>query len=103
MQTGVCELKDGRFVMGKTHVHVANESPLVLKHHSNWRMKAMQKMDFRDDAELFFTAPMSISRKDFLVLREKLNVILKEVVEIAKASPAEDLFCLNIDFFCPKN
>ena len=62
-------------------------------------MKAIQKMDFREKAELFFTGPMSISKKDFEGIREKLNLFLTELVETAKASPAEDLFCLNIDFF----
>ncbi|MGE3260260.1 MAG: TIGR02147 family protein [Bacteriovoracia bacterium] len=99
VQTGICVEEKGKFHMGKTHVHVPNESPLVVKHHSNWRMKAMQRMDFREEAELFFTAPMSISKKDFAAIREKLNVVIKEAVEVAKASRSEDLFCLNIDFF----
>ncbi|MGZ3651712.1 MAG: TIGR02147 family protein [Bdellovibrionota bacterium] len=97
--TGVCYQEGDRFRMGPTHVHVANESPFVTKHHSNWRMKAIQRMDDREPDELFFTAPISISRADFAVIREKLNVAIKEAVEVAKESPAEDLFCLNIDFF----
>jgi uncharacterized protein (TIGR02147 family) len=99
VETGVCYEADGVFKMGKVHVHVANESPFVLKHHSNWRMKALQRMDVREQSELFFTAPMSISRKDFALIRERLNALVKEIVDIAKASVSEDLFCLNIDFF----
>lgn len=85
--------------MGETHLHIPNESPLVVKHHTNWRMKAVQKMDTRESAELFFTSPMSISVKDFDVIRERLNIALKGIVDIAKESPAEEVVCLNIDFF----
>lgn len=56
-------------------------------------------MDYREDRELFFTAPMSISKKDFARIRERLNAFIKEAVEIAKESQAEELCCLNIDFF----
>ncbi|HEY8270608.1 MAG TPA: hypothetical protein VIG33_06935 [Pseudobdellovibrionaceae bacterium] len=42
---------------------------------------------------------MSISKKDFEVLREKFNLAIKEVVDIAKESAAEEIVCLNIDFF----
>lgn len=71
----------------------------VVKHHTNWRMKAIQKMDTRAKEELYFTAPMSIAKKDFELIREKLNVALKDIVDIAKESAAEEVVCLNIDFF----
>ena len=85
--------------MGETHIHITNESPHVVKHHINWRMRGIQKMDSREQNELFFTAPMSIAKKDFNLIREKLNGCIKEIVNIGKESHAETLFCLNIDFF----
>lgn len=98
-QTGLCNLKNEIYSVGEIHVHVSNESPFVVKHHTNWRIRAIDKMDSRDSSELFFTAPMSIARKDFEVIREKLNMAIKEVVNVAKDSPAEEIVCLNIDFF----
>jgi uncharacterized protein (TIGR02147 family) len=98
-QSGLCIEKKGVFHIGDVHFHIPNESPLVVKHHTNWRIKAMQKMDLRSHEELFFTAPMSISKKDFENIREKINRLIKEAVDIAKESAAEDVACLNIDFF----
>lgn len=98
-QVGLCKEESGKYFLGESHVHVPNESPFVVKHHTNWRMKAIQKMDSRDSEELFFTAPMSIAKNDFNIVREKINVALKEIVEVAKESPAEEVVCLNIDFF----
>jgi len=99
VQSGLCNEASGVYTIGDLHIHVPNESPHVTKHHTNWRMKGVQRMDTRKGDELFFTSPMSISKKDFAKIREKLNVAIQEVVRIAKDSPAEDLVCLNIDFF----
>ena len=102
VSTGVCLEEEGIYRIGAAHIHVPNESPFVIKHHTNWRMRAIHEMDQRQKDELYFTAPMSISEKDFAVIREKLNQIIREVVDQAKASEAQILTCLNIDFFRTK-
>lgn len=102
VQCGICNEDDGVFSIGETHVHVPNESPHVTKHHVNWRMRGIQRMDTRDSKELFFTSPMSISHEDFAEIREKLMVAIQDIINTAKESPAEDLFCLNIDFFAQR-
>lgn len=96
---GLCIEENGTFSIGDMHVHVPNQSPLVTKHHTNWRLQALNRLDNRTTRELFFTAPMSISKKDFNRIREMLNVFVKEAVEIAKDSTAEEVVGLNIDFF----
>ena len=99
MQAGLCIEEQGIYRLGDSHIHVSNESHFVVKHHLNFRIKSMQKMDTRDGNELFFTAPMSISKADFKIIREKLNLIVKEIVEVAKDSKSDQVTCLNIDFF----
>ena len=98
-QTGLCREKNDVFTPGEMHVHVPNESPFVVKHHTNWRIKAVQRMDNRDSSELFFSAPMSLGKREFEIIREKLNGVIKEVVDVVKDSEAEEVVCLNIDFF----
>lgn len=85
--------------MGKSVVYLGNESPLIVKHHTNWRMKAIQKMDTRENDELFFTSPLSMSASDFAKIRELLAKAIQSSLEICKDSPAEDVFALNIDLF----
>lgn len=98
-RTGICELSGTKYKMGKSVVYIPNESPLVVKHHTNWRMKGIQKMDTRENAELFFSSPMSMSLSDFVKIREILSKSIEKSLEICRASPAEDVVCLNIDFF----
>lgn len=99
VQTGICESRDGYYSMGKTVVYVPNSSPFVVKHHTNWRIRAITKMDSRENTELFYSSPMSMSRKDFARVRELLARVIQESLEICKHSDPEDVVCLNIDLF----
>lgn len=98
-QTGICERDGAIYKMGKSVVYISNDSPLVVKHHTNWRMRAIQKMDTREPFELFYTSPMSMSLTDFKKIRELLAKTIESSLEICRASPAEEVVCLNIDFF----
>jgi uncharacterized protein (TIGR02147 family) len=99
VRIGVCENVGAKYKMGKAVVYLANESPLVVKHHTNWRLRAIQKMDSRESSELFFTSPMSMSKSDFARVREEIAKCIETSLEICKESAAEEVVCLNIDFF----
>lgn len=99
VRTGICERHGSKYKPGTTFVYIGNDSPLVVKHHTNWRLKAIQKMDSRETRELFFTSPMSMSNEDFANIREMLAKTVEKSLEVCKASPAEEVVCLNIDFF----
>lgn len=58
-----------------------------------------EKMDTREETELFFTSPMSLAKKDIEKIREVLAKAIQNSLEICKNSPAEEVVCLNIDFF----
>ncbi len=89
----------GRYKMGVNRTFLEHGSPHLLRHHTNWRMKALQKSELISESELMFTAPMSIAKADFGKLREELADFLKRMSGTIKDSPAEELACLNIDFF----
>jgi uncharacterized protein (TIGR02147 family) len=99
--TGLCRFENGKFHLGDQHVHVPANSPFVIRHHTNWRLRAINSLENTTAEEINFTAPMSISRKDFPVIREKIVKLIQETVEVAKASEAQDLATLTIDFFWP--
>lgn len=97
--TGICRLNDSLYLPGETFVYVANESPFVVKHHTNWRIKGIQKMDSRTAEELFVTAPVSLAKSDVPKIREIMAQALQQAMQICKDSKAEEVVCLNIDFF----
>lgn len=99
LSTGLCVEQNGKLVMGPASTHLEHSSPQLARHHMNWRHKAIQKFDQIPEDELVFTAPMTLSRADFQKLREEILQLIKSMYSTVKASPAEELACLNIDFF----
>ncbi len=95
---GLCVEENGKVKVGQTRTFVGRESPLVSRHHINWRMKVMQGFDSIPNEHLVFTNPIVISEKDFEKIREKLIQFVEEFRKISDPSPSEQMCCLNIDW-----
>ena len=65
----------------------------------SWRVKAFEKMDSKDESQLFYTAPMSISEKEFKILRAKIRDLISDFTKNLVNEEPEILACLNIDLF----
>lgn len=96
---GLCAEQNGVYTMGTQHTHLDYGSPFLGRHHSNWRNKAIQRIDDLTTEELMFTSPFSINAKDFRRIREMIVDLIKESSNVIKESPSEDVACLNIDLF----
>lgn len=99
--TGVSLLKEenGTLLKGPSTTHTPNDSPLVSRHHNNWRFKAMQRSHLLQDHELMFTCPMSLSKKDIVKLRKHIVNFIDSSCKIIDDSRPEKLMCFNIDYF----
>ena len=95
----LCTEINGRYKMGAQRIHLDRKSPFITKMHSNWRIKSIEASESLDDTEMMFTAPLSVSKKDFEQIREQLVALIQSVSEKVTASDPEDIACLNIDFF----
>lgn len=99
IETQMVNEVDGYFKAGATTTHIEKQSPFLIKHHSNWRLKAIQAAERLSDEELMYSANVSLSKKDFAILREELMKTIERFIEVVKPSPAEDLAQFNLDFF----
>lgn len=99
VEAGLCVLHGELYRISDLHVHVPADSPYVFKHHMNWRIRAINRFDDLQPDELLYTSPMSVSKADFALIREKLRVFIQEIIEIGKASEADEVICLDIDLF----
>lgn len=88
-----------KFQMSTQSTYLSQDSPHLIKHHSNWRIKAIQTAEVLDSKELMYTGQVSLSEKDFEILREDMASLIKRFLERVHASPAEEIACLNIDWF----
>jgi uncharacterized protein (TIGR02147 family) len=98
VRTGLCTELHSKFSMSEKNTHVEAQSPFVVRHHLNWRMKALQKVESLSPRELAFTAPVSISEKDFAKVREILLDAIQRIGKIVEQSPAEEVGFLTLDW-----
>lgn len=102
VETQLCVAANGKFVMGPQSIHLARGSVHLTKHHTNWRLRAIESSDRIQAEEMMYTAPISVSKADFKKIRGRLADVIKEVTDVAIQSEAEELACFNIDFFLIK-
>ncbi len=91
--------ENGKLNMGPQVTHVGHDSPFVNRHHTNWRLKALQAMENVDDVDLFYTGPMALSKEATTSIRKLLVELVEKTTKKAAASDSEKLRCLNIDWF----
>lgn len=91
--------KNGNLQVGPTLIHLESESPQIARHHQNWRLQAFRKYEVSSANDAFYTAPVTLSKVDALVVRQKVLQFISDTVSIIKDSPSEELYCLCIDWF----
>ncbi|MGZ3695024.1 MAG: DUF4423 domain-containing protein, partial [Bdellovibrionota bacterium] len=98
-ENGLCIERNSRYMMGLQKTHLERNSPHLPRHHSNWRLRAIERSEQLSDEELLYTAPVSLSKKDFQELREEMVAFVQKFLDKVHASPAEEVACFNMDFF----
>lgn len=98
-ESGLVVEENGKYKMGPQSTHLESASRHFQKHHSNWRLRSAQYCENLAETELMYTAPVSISEKDFEILREEMVDFIKNFLKRVHASPAEEIACFNLDWF----
>lgn len=102
LNVGLLKSVDEKLEMGPAITYLESKSPLIARHHANWRVKAMDKHPHLSSEEFCFTAPLTISEKDAPKVREILTQAIESISKIVKESENVDkLYCVNIDWFNP--
>ena len=99
VRVGLLVREGGTLKMGSSRTHLEQDSPFINSHHTNWRVKALDKLKDENPDKLHYSAPMTLGKKEAEKVR---NVLLKSIESIGKLvdpSPNEELMCLNVDWF----
>jgi len=101
LQSRLCiETAPGQIAPGPQNTFLESKSPLISRHHGNWRVKAMERHPLlRAEEELCYTAPVSLSSGDVKKIREILAQAIEQSDALVAPSQCERIFCLNIDWF----
>jgi uncharacterized protein (TIGR02147 family) len=96
---GFVQRKDGAYTIGSARIHLAKGSPMLPRHHSNWRMKAIESVDVEKQNDLHYSALLGIAKKDVPIFKEKLLALIQEFEPIIKESREEVPVVLLMDLF----
>lgn len=84
---------------GSSLLHLEKDSPLIARHHSNWRMSAITSLSEEKENDLHYSGVVTCSEKDRDLVREKIAKCLEDCISVIKASPEEKLMGICLDWF----
>lgn len=99
IRIGVLKEEDGQISSGTNHVHLGNDSELILKHHTNWRYHTISNLQFLDCDDIHYSACLSLSVEDAFKLKESILANLKQNVDVVSKSKEEIAYVMCFDFY----
>lgn len=98
VQNGLAQVQGREYTIGSTHLHLGSDSAFIHQHHTNWRLECMRRLaNLNQEGQLNYSAVFSISKKDYLRLRENLMRVIQENLAVVKPSEDEMIVCQLID------
>jgi uncharacterized protein (TIGR02147 family) len=99
LKHGLATFEKGQYRIGNARIHLPADSPMVSKHHANWRMKAMQSMEQNDPENLHYSLVISLSESDRETIRNMILKLIENTEPVLKASSEETMCFMGLDFF----
>ncbi len=98
-ERGFVTRKNGALNIGARRIHLPKDSAMLPRHHSNWRMKAIEAVDHEKKDDLHYSAVLGISRKDLKILKEKILELLQTFEPVIQNSKEEIPVIFLADLF----
>lgn len=99
LQSGLIVEQNGKYIFGPTQVRLGNDSPNIIKHHANWRTRAIESLERETLNDLHYSGVYSVSKKDVIKIKDQLLEHIKACQQVLRASAEEELYCFGVDFF----
>lgn len=99
VSAGLATTKGEEYQPGNVRIHLGNNSPNVIKHHTNWRMRAVEALDREEDRSLHYSSVVSLSTADLLKIKARLIAEIEKTKAIIRDSPGEELCGFSLDLF----
>lgn len=98
-ELGLVEQKGDQFHITSQDIFLGNDSHLISRHHSNWRLRAMQSLDRERTDEIHYSHAVVISVEDAARIKQQLMTAIEANRKLVANSGSEELFCVCLDFF----
>ena len=91
--------KGDRFILGSSSLHLAKDSVLTSKLHTNWRIQAIASLDREVKNDLHYSILTAISERDAEKIHRLLIDAIARCSEIVDTTKSETLRCICVDLF----
>ena len=95
----ILEKPGGGYGFGPTQVRIGNDSHHIIKHHTNWRNRAIESLDREELEDLHYSGVFTLSQSDALKVKDRLLEEIKACQKVIRESPEEKIIGFNVDFF----
>lgn len=96
---GILKEEKGSYMPGLQHIHLDNESELILNHHKNWRLHCISHLQFINRDDVHYSACISLSHEDVFRIKDSILQNLKSNIEVIQKSKEETAYVMNLDFY----
>lgn len=102
VSTGLVTQNGAKFVAGESHIRLGRNSQNIGKHHSNWRIQALESLDREEIEDLHYSGVVSLSKADVPRIKNILLEAIGQCQSVIKDSKEEELCGFTCDFFSLK-
>ncbi|MDG0817979.1 TIGR02147 family protein [Bdellovibrio svalbardensis] len=99
MKIGLVTQERGSFVSTQKRIHLGEKGLALKKHHTNWRLQAINSLDHSTDDDLHYSSVMSISKEAAMQIKQILLKSIQDSEPVIKGAKDEGVFALVIDLF----
>ncbi|MGZ3694025.1 MAG: TIGR02147 family protein [Bdellovibrionota bacterium] len=99
VKAGLATQEGDRFLVTRMKIHLGNDSPEIIKHHSNWRMRATIACEDETPESLHYSSVVSLAKNDISKIKEVIVSMIEEFRAKIDPSKEEELFAFCVDWF----
>lgn len=98
-ESGLVERKGDEYLPTAFHLHLGSDQDLIVRHHTNWRLRALDAIANPNYEDLHFSSVVSLSFADAARLKGMIVEFLEQSQTVVRASSEETLYSFSADFF----
>jgi uncharacterized protein (TIGR02147 family) len=100
ISSGLILRANGSLRPGISRIFLGLDSPMIVQHHKNWRLKAIDAFDNDLKRDLHLSTVVTVNRSDAEKIKQKLVQYIEEIrQQIKESQNEEELHCFSVDFF----
>lgn len=99
MSLGFAKREKDHYIVGPQRIFLPAEATMISVHHTNWRLHAIQACQNRFDEDLHYSSVISVSKSDYIRIKQIMVKAVEECKKLIKDSPAEVPCGLHLDVY----